>query len=66
MKGYQRRTDPAGFAASIPASAYQKGPVEIFRFDRREKSIRNYGSKGLAATRIAAGEGKHAQHLHTR
>jgi quercetin dioxygenase-like cupin family protein len=31
--------------------------VEFFRFDRREKSIGSYGSKGLAATRVAAGEG---------
>jgi hypothetical protein len=33
------------------------GLVEIFRFDRREKLIQRYGSKGLLATRIAAGEG---------
>jgi len=32
--------------------------VEIFQFDRRKKNIQLHGSKGLAATRIAAGEGK--------
>jgi hypothetical protein len=32
--------------------------VEIFRFDRGEKIIRNFGSKRLLATRIAAGNGR--------
>jgi len=32
--------------------------VEIFQFDRGEKIIPNYGSKGLRATRIAAGDGQ--------
>ena len=32
--------------------------MEIFRFDRGEKLIRNYGSQGLRATRIAAGDGQ--------
>jgi hypothetical protein len=32
--------------------------MEIFRFDRGEKIIRNYGSEGLRATRIAAGNGQ--------
>jgi mannose-6-phosphate isomerase-like protein (cupin superfamily) len=32
--------------------------VEIFQFDRRERIIRSHSSRGLAATRIAAGEGK--------
>jgi len=32
--------------------------VEIFQFDRRERIIRRHSSRGLAATRIAAGEGK--------
>lgn len=32
--------------------------MEIFRFDRGEKIIRNFGSRGLLATRIAAGDGR--------
>jgi quercetin dioxygenase-like cupin family protein len=32
--------------------------VEIFRFDRGERIIRRYGSEGLRATRIAAGDGQ--------
>jgi len=32
--------------------------VEIFQFDRGEKNIRSYGSEGLRATRVAAGEGR--------
>src|SRR5690348_2306393 len=32
--------------------------MEIFRFDRGEKIVRRYGSEGLRATRIAAGEGQ--------
>ena len=32
--------------------------MEIFQFDRGEKIIRNFGSKGLLATRIAAGNGR--------
>lgn len=32
--------------------------MEIFRFDRAEKIMRRYGSEGLRATRIAAGEGQ--------
>jgi quercetin dioxygenase-like cupin family protein len=32
--------------------------MEIFQFDRREKNIGSFGSKGLLATRIAAGDGK--------
>jgi len=32
--------------------------VEIFQFDRGEKIIRNFGSKRLLATRIAAGNGR--------
>ena len=32
--------------------------MEIFRFDRREKLIQSYESKGLLATRIAAGHGQ--------
>jgi hypothetical protein len=32
--------------------------VEIFQFDRGEKIIRRYGSEGLRATRIAAGNGQ--------
>ena len=31
--------------------------MEIFRFDRGEKIIHRYGSKGLHATRIAVGNG---------
>jgi hypothetical protein len=31
--------------------------VEIFQFDRREKVIEYFGSRGLRATRIAAGAG---------
>ena len=31
--------------------------MEIFRFDRGEKIIHRYGSKGLHATRIAVGDG---------
>jgi len=31
--------------------------MEIFRFDRREKNIGSFGSKGFLATRIAAGDG---------
>ncbi|HTS98553.1 MAG TPA: hypothetical protein VMI33_18235 [Streptosporangiaceae bacterium] len=32
--------------------------MEIFRFDRGEKSISRYGSAGLVATRIAGGHGE--------
>ena len=32
--------------------------MEIFQFDRREKNIGRFGSKGFLATRIAAGDGK--------
>ncbi len=32
--------------------------MEVFRFDRGEKVIRNFGSKGLLAARIAAGDGR--------
>jgi len=32
--------------------------VKVFRFDRREKLVQRFGSKGLLATRIAAGDGK--------
>jgi hypothetical protein len=31
--------------------------LEIFQYDRDEKIIRRYGSAGLRATRVAAGEG---------
>ena len=31
--------------------------MEIFRFDRGEKIFRSYGSEGLRATRVAAGDG---------
>jgi hypothetical protein len=36
----------------------EKNSVEIFRFDRGEKITRRYGSEGLRATRIAAGDGQ--------
>ena len=32
--------------------------MEIFRFDRGEKVIGNFGSKGLLATRIATSDGR--------
>jgi quercetin dioxygenase-like cupin family protein len=32
--------------------------MEIFQFDRREKIVKKFGSRGFAATRIAAGDGK--------
>ena len=32
--------------------------MEIFQFDRGEKSVGRFGSRGFLATRIAAGEGK--------
>ena len=32
--------------------------MEIFQFDRREKSVGRFGSRGFLATRIAAGDGK--------
>jgi hypothetical protein len=32
--------------------------LEIFRFDRSEKSVSRYGSAGVRATRIAVGEGQ--------
>jgi hypothetical protein len=32
--------------------------VEIFRFERAEMTLRRYGSKGVHATRIAAGDGQ--------
>jgi hypothetical protein len=32
--------------------------VEIFQFDRRERGIEYFGSQGLRATRIAAGDGE--------
>ena len=32
--------------------------MEIFRFDRGEKIIPDFGSKGLLATRIAVGDGR--------
>lgn len=32
--------------------------MEIFRFNRSEKIIRRYGSEGLRATRVAAGDGQ--------
>ena len=32
--------------------------MEIFQFDRGEKIVRRYGSEGLRATRIAAGNGQ--------
>ena len=31
--------------------------MEIFQFDRREKNVGRFGSRGLLATRIAAGDG---------
>ena len=31
--------------------------MQIFRFDRGEKAVSRYGSVGLAATRIASGQG---------
>ena len=31
--------------------------MEIFQYDRGEKIIRRYGSSGLRATRVAAGDG---------
>src|SRR5438270_3240391 len=33
-------------------------PMEIFQYDRGEKSVGRFGSRGFLATRIAAGEGK--------
>jgi len=32
--------------------------MEIFQYDRGEKSVGRFGSRGFLATRIAAGEGK--------
>jgi hypothetical protein len=32
--------------------------MEIFQFDRREKNVGRFGSRGFLATRIAAGDGK--------
>jgi hypothetical protein len=32
--------------------------VEVFQFDRRERNISLFGSRGLRATRVAAGEGQ--------
>ena len=31
--------------------------MEIFQFDRREKNVGRFGSRGFLATRIAAGDG---------
>jgi len=33
-------------------------PVEIFQFDRGERIVESYGSRGLRATRVAAGTGQ--------
>ena len=32
--------------------------MEIFQFDRREKNVGRFGSRGFFATRIAAGDGQ--------
>jgi hypothetical protein len=32
--------------------------VEIFQFDRGERIVESYGSRGLRATRVAAGSGQ--------
>ena len=32
--------------------------MEIFQFDRGERIVENYGSRGLRATRVAAGTGR--------
>lgn len=32
--------------------------MEVFRFDRGEKMIRNFGSEGVRATRVATGDGR--------
>jgi hypothetical protein len=45
--------------STVPGSdSWEEPPVEIFRFDRGEHIIRRYGSEGLRATRIAAGDGQ--------
>lgn len=32
--------------------------MEIFQFDRGERIVQSYGSRGLSATRVAAGTGQ--------
>ena len=44
--------------SALLLSEERKEPVEIFQFDRGERIVQSYGSRGLSATRVAAGTGQ--------
>src|SRR5260370_20243557 len=45
----------SGLDGALGSGRCERSPMEIFQFDRGERIVESYGSRGLRATRVAAG-----------